>query len=77
MPVVLDVGLEETASIEAGVWTSESDALVEMLSIFTRSDIETYVPWTDRTIAEMAAEALGGKIIDATDQPIHVRDRVY
>ena len=77
MSVVLDVGLEETASIKEGVWTSESDALVEILSIFTQSDIETYVPWIDHTIAEMAAEALGGKIIEATDQPIHVRDRVY
>jgi hypothetical protein len=77
MPVIVDVGLKEMATIKAGVWNSANSNLAEILSIFTPLDIETYTPWPDYTLAQMAAEALGGKIIEATDPPEYVEGRVY
>ena len=49
--------------------------LLETIPLERRRDL--YTPWPDYTIAQMAAKALGGKIIEATDPPEYVAGRVY
>lgn len=65
------------ATIDQGIWQSPDDGFVEVVEIFTFDRIENYTPWPDYTLAEMAAKALGGKIIEATDPPKFVAGRVY
>ena len=66
-----------SASILNGIWTSEIASFKKLLRFFDYSIIENYTPWSDYTIAQMAANALGGKITKATNRPKYVKGRVY
>jgi len=66
-----------TASITNEVWKSEDAELLHAVSVFANHLIIGYTPWPDYTLAEMAVEALGGRIIKATDPPEYVEGRVY
>lgn len=69
--------LNKTAIVNLGSWKSDDNYLQDALSEHTLETIVGYTPWPDYTLAEMACEALGGKIIEATDPPEYVEGRVY
>lgn len=65
------------ARINKGRWFSTTVGMVRVLSIYNRKRVTEYTPWPDYTIAQMAAKALGGEIIKATNPPEYVAGRVY
>lgn len=81
---------EDNATIEGGVWTSDDTDLTELLNNWTQNEIRTATmgepffllyspsnPYPDMTIAQAAAEAWDGEIIDEGTPPEHEPDRIY
>lgn len=67
----------KNANITNLIWRSTSQELLRMVRVFKEFLIIGYTHWPDYTIAQMAAKALGGEIIKATNPPEYVAGRVY
>lgn len=76
MAVTVQIG-EWTATVNEGIWKSDDFRITNLFSQFVIQLRETYAPWPDYALAEMAAKALDGKIVEATDPPKFVAGRVY
>jgi len=77
MSVTIQV-LKERATIDGYRWTGADPSLVELLNAM----LDQYGPSgadpnPDLTAAKVAAEELGGEIIDAGEPPEYVEGRVY
>lgn len=82
---------ETEAKIEDGEWTTENPLLAQLLNYWTDIEIKTAVildspfsslyspanPWPDMTIAQEAAKAWNGTIIDEGEPPEYEQDRLY
>lgn len=65
------------AVVKNGKWRASDKGFAVIVRLYTEKRIGGYTPWSDYTLAQMAATALGGKIIKATNPPTYIAGRVY
>ena len=65
------------ATIENLKWKCDNKLIQKALEVCSLEDVEGYTPFPDLSIAKLAIEKFGGRIIKITDKPEAIIGKVY